>query len=119
MTDNNYTPRDEYANVRRIGQFDEPRPENYLGNQHVIDSMKAHPSAGKKKKVRKERTPLEADEVVNIFRLSMLFSGIIFLGIGVALWLSIALGLVALGFMLWITGMWIIHHADAVPKDKE
>lgn len=117
MTESEYTPREDYANVRPLGQFGEPNPENYLGKKSIAESKSEHPSNGKKAK--KEKHQLEPEEAVNLFRLSMLFLGIITTGIGIGLWLTPALGILVFGAMLWITSVWMINLDSKTSSTEE
>lgn len=114
MTESEYTPRDDYAKVRPIGKFGTPNPENYLGKKSVSESMAEHPS-----NTPKEKPHLDPVEAVNLFRLGLLFLGIITTGIGVAMWLTPALGILIFGLMLWITGVWMINLDSKTSSTEE
>lgn len=114
MTESEYTPRENYANVRPLGQFGKPNPENYLGTKSVDESMAEHPSNG-----TKDKPHLDPEEAVNLFRLGLLFLGIITTGVGVGLWLTPALGILIFGVMLWITGVWMINLDSKTSSTEE
>lgn len=115
-----YVPREEHANVRRIGEWAEPNPEAYLGTNALRnEAMKNHPSNGTKPlKEKRQRTAMEPDEVVNAFRLLLLFFGAVCSGVGVGLWLLPAVGLFVFGAMIWVMGAWFIGTSKISNDDK-
>lgn len=104
-----YTPREEFANVRRIGQFDEPNPEAYLGAGALREeAIGNHPAKGKRVRKEKERAKLDPEELVNLVRLTMLMFGAICVGVGIGLWIAPAVGLAVFGALVWVMGAWFI-----------
>lgn len=108
MLSSEYSPKEEYANVRRLGQFGEPNHSEIYGT-----AMANHPSSGSPavsdepeanpgEEVAKERKPLEFNPA--IFSLILLAVGAFIIAAGVVITFGLGWGLTTLGVLTFAVG---------------
>lgn len=114
-----YTPREEVVNIRRLGSFDEPNPEAYLGKGALADIKANHPSNGKPARAVKEKKTLAPEEAVNIFRFLNLFLGAVLCGVGLGFWFMPAVGITVFGALLWVMGACLFGAGKITNDDKD
>lgn len=108
MLSSEYSPKEEYANVRRLGEFGEPNYSEIYGQ-----SMANHPSNGSPavsdepeantgEEVAKERKPFEFNPA--IFSLILLAVGAIIIATGILITFGLGWGLTTLGVLTFAVG---------------